>query len=463
MSKVLFVMRATTHFHYYRSIVEALLRRGHRVEAIFERYGEQWSPENYLEPVEELKKETDLFEYSKALNRADSKKWIIRYARMILNYNHNLNFENMPRYFRDRAVSTFPIALKILFKTWLARFLIERKIVGKLMRLIERSFPADKKIIEHIKSFRPDVVIASAGNLTSNSGDIEYTKAAKELNIKTVVPVISWDFLTTKGAIHIIPDRLLVWNKFHEEEALRYHRFPRKKMRIIGAPFFDKWFSLNGKEPELDRKSFCSKYGLRPEDKIILYLGSTGNIASGDSESRVVRDLREALDNSSFQELQKTQIAVRAHPAHWKIFETIKNIDNIKLIPEIGGVMPDNKNSLQLFYDSLYHSDVVVGLNTSGMIDSIVAGKPLIAMLVERHKSRQEKTAYFQQLLNSGAAGIARNTDEFLIEVKKIFDGFDERKPLRDAFIKEAIRPRGINISAGEAAAMEVENILEKI
>ena len=32
MAKVLFVMRATTHFHYYRSIVEAVAKRGYEVE-----------------------------------------------------------------------------------------------------------------------------------------------------------------------------------------------------------------------------------------------------------------------------------------------------------------------------------------------------------------------------------------------------------------------------------------------
>ena len=83
-------------------------------------------------------------------------------------------------------------------------------------------------------------------------------------------------------------------------------------------------------------------------------------------------------------------------------------------------------------------------------------------MLIERYRSRHEKTAYFQQLLKSDAANLARDGRGFAREFKKLLSGNDEHKKEREAFIKDAIRPRGFEISAGEAAIVEVENLLHE-
>ena len=457
---MLFVMRATTHFHYYRSIVEAAVRRGHKVEVLFERFGESWSAENYLEPIEESRRENGNFSHGQALNRKGWLKNVIGWSRRLLNYNHNLNFKDQPKYFRDRSVAMFPSYWKILFKNSLARFFFRKRTVGRFFRYVESKTSPEPSVVAHIKKISPEVVIASAGNLNADSADIEYIKAAKSLGVHTVIPVISWDFLTTKGTIHILPDRLLVWNKFHESEALKYHHFPEKNMRVIGAPVFDKWLSEIGKAPDLDRDSFAKKYGLRSEDPFVLYLGSTANVAA--DESWVVQEMRKALDESGDEALKKTQIIVRPHPAHWKIYGSIKNLKDVRIVPEIGGMMPDNKSALELFYDSVYHSVAIAGINTSGMIDAIIAGKPCIAMLIERYRSRHEKTAYFQQLLKSDAANLARDGRGFAREFKKLLSGNDEHKKEREAFIKDAIRPRGFEISAGEAAIVEVENLLHE-
>lgn len=448
-------MRATTHFHYYRSIVEALCKRGHEVKVLFARYGEWWSRDENLEPLEAVKREYPEFSYGRSLERNDYWFRPLVWNRILLNWHRNLQVRDMPRYFRNRALSILPFWASILLKTRPMRAFCKQSWVGKFSRSVEKRIPPDTNIMRQIKEMRPDLLVAPAGNLIGNSVDVEYTKAAAACNIPTVIPVISWDYLTTKGAIHIIPDRLFAWNEFHVEEAIRHHHFPRERIRITGSPMLDKWFSRL--EPSSSREEFCARFGLDPRAPLVTYLGSTPNVAV--DESWVATMLRDALDRETDERIRRIQIIVRPHPVHYKIYEKIAS-PGIVIVPKVGGVMPDSEEPLQLFYDTLYHSFAVVGINTSAMLDAIVVGKPCIAMLVEKYRGRQEKTLYFRQLMESNAADLARTPQEFLEALMKLLEGVDIHKEAREAFISEAVRPRDPKRPAGEIVAEEIEALI---
>ena len=451
MAKVLFIMRATTHFHYYRSIVEALVKRGHRVKVLFARFEERWSEGNYIAPILEFQKEVGKLEYGLAHSRI-KRQGSITYIRTILNYHRNLNIPTQPRYFRERVIAIMPIWLRLAFRYPL-RVVLRWSPTGRLMRYLEKKIPPGEEILKDIKDFNPAVVIASAGNLNGNSADVEYTKAAKYLGIPTVIPVISWDYLSTKGAIHIEPDRLLCWNRFHKAEAIKYHHFPEEKIRITGSPFFDKWFSEL--KPSLSRQEFCKIHGLAAEDPMIVYLGSTPNIAL--DESWVVADLRKALDDSSDPKIKKIQIILRPHPVHAEIYKKILT-DGITVIPKVAGKMPDTKEALEIFYDTLYHSAAAIGINTQAMLDAIAAGKPVLAMIVEKYRARQVKTSYFHHISDSGGVYLPKTAGESVNFISELVAGHDALKEKRENLISGLIRPRGI--SAGEAAADEIENLI---
>lgn len=444
MAKVLLVMRATTHFHFYASIVEALLERGEAVEVLFGKYGEWWSKDENLGPLQNLKQQYPNFSYSKAEGRRDSWRYFLFYSRGLLNYHRNLNIPGLPRYFRDRVIRGFPFWLSSLLKFSPVRLVFRKKFIGRILKPLENFIPPDRRILEKLKSLQPQVLVASAGNLFSNSVDVEYLKAAQHLEIKTVIPVISWDYLSTKGAFHIWPDLLLCWNSFHKREAVRNHNFSEERIKIAGSPFFDKWFK--NLSPSSNRSEFCSRYGLDSKLPIITYLGSSPTI-TGD-ESWVIKELSLILKDF--------QIILRSHPANWKIYQGL-NFKNVRLIPPEGGVMPDTQGSLQLFFDTLYHSLLAVGINTSAILDAIVLGKPAAVLLLEKYRSRQAKTSYFQDLLSSGAVEPANNFDELLEVARKHLEGRDESREGRERFILEFIRPWGKSRPAGEVAAEEIE------
>ena len=47
--------------------------------------------------------------------------------------------------------------------------------------------------------------------------------------------LFSWDNLSTKGALHVAPDRMFVWNARQVREAEELHGYPSSQVTVVGA------------------------------------------------------------------------------------------------------------------------------------------------------------------------------------------------------------------------------------
>ena len=60
------------------------------------------------------------------------------------------------------------------------------------------------------------------------------------------------------------------------------------------------------------------------------------------------------------------------------------------------------------YYNSLYHSAAIVGLNTSAFLEGAIVGRPVFATLLPEHHENQEGTIHFHYLLTVGAVCCTR-------------------------------------------------------
>lgn len=452
--KILFVARAADNFHNFKSVIEALVSRGHFVRFISDpAWDDKEAASKNLDAFQAANK--GFFEYGRAVRRDDWWRKILFHTRELLSYRSYLlpPRKDYRMFYRDRWKGYLPAALQSFFDYNLARFILKNNLVAMALRAFESVAPADRKISGDILKFKPDAVVTSPVNARFSSADLEYLKAAKAMKIPTALPVISWDNLTNKGLIHIVPDVLLVWSEEGKKEAILHHRIPERRIRITGAPVFDQWF-LKMKVSQT-KDGFCAKYKLRAEDPIVLYLGSSANIAR--DESWVLEQLRDGLDGDGA--LKNVQIIIRPHPANFRIYEKLK-LKDILVLPKEGRV-PNSEDSLKLFYDTLSYSLCTIGINTSGMIDTIIAGKPGMAFMPDEYKDSQLETLHFRHLFSSGALYGVKNAEEFTTALKKLLNGEDTRKKKREAFVEKFIRTNGLEIPAGEVAATEIEMLAE--
>jgi hypothetical protein len=270
----------------------------------------------------------------------------------------------------------------------------------------------------------------------------------------------SWDHLTTKGLIHEIPDRVLVWNEAQKREAIALHGVPADRVVVTGSQAYDHWFST---KPALDRAGFCRKVGLDPERPMVLYLCSSPFIAP--HEVGFVRSWMTAIRRSSDERLRGVSLLVRPHPqnaAQWENVDLAAEFEHAALWPKTG-VNPIGGVARSDYFDSMYHAEAVVGVNTSGMIESGILGKPVYSVLTEEFASTQEGTLHFQHLKNveGGLLYLAGSLEEHASQLSRLLaDGRSERQGTRQ-FIQAFIRPNGLDQAATPLVVEAVEHFAE--
>src|SRR5207245_2631923 len=155
--------------------------------------------------------------------------------------------------------------------------------------VLERAIPTSRRIDRFLRESAPDVVLATP-IIEFASSQVEYVKSARKLRIPSAVTVASWDNLTGKGLIRVVPDRVFVWNEIQVEEAVELHGMPPERVVATGAPKFDEWFE---RRPRGTYPEFALRVGLAPDRPFLLYVCSAPFIAP--EEVGFVRTWLEAL------------------------------------------------------------------------------------------------------------------------------------------------------------------------
>jgi len=448
--RILFALRDAEVFHY-KHILLTLAKRGHRIRIV---YDKRWSNAHALEKLQDCLKEFPRIEYGVAKTRTGISRDILFHVRELLSFRRYVVVRGQSSYYRDRWFGYLPkTAQRIFARPWMES-LLSMRMTGFFLKSIESVIPPVRRIMADIREFNPDVLFASPVTLRFSSSEVEYLKAAIRMHIPSVVSVLTWDNLTTKGLMHVFPDRLLVWNEVQASEAVVHQFFPKERIRITGSTLFDDW--ILHCSPSDAREEFCRAHGLRPEDPIITYLGSSSHMAS--DETWIIAQLRSAFDGSENQRTGRMQIIVRPHPAHYHIYEKI-NLRDVVAVPAKGSLR-DTEGALQLFYNTLYHSEAAIeGANTTAIIEAIIAKKPAIAYVSDEYKKTQMDTKHFNQLVSEGALYLASTAQEVVRIVGDIMRGNDTRICERENFVKKYIRPLGENRLAAECIADEIERM----
>src|SRR5262249_11549448 len=158
--------------------------------------------------------------------------------------------------------------------------------------------------------------------------------------------------------------------------------------------------------------------GLDPARPYVIYLGSSANIAK--NETWFVRELKNALANSTDPGLRDTQVLFRPHPANWEIGLPLLN-EGIAMWPR-QGTLPDSDDSFADFRDCLAHAQSVIGINTSGMLDAIIYGKATISPQLETYQFTQSKAQHFTWLRDHDTMYLVADAAEAAARIADIRD-----------------------------------------
>lgn len=434
--RVLFLMQYPGYLRYFDSTVRLLAERGHHVDVLFD------NPLKQPEGAEALDAVTGDVEVliGPAPRRPDVWGVVGRAMRGTIDYARYLHpsFADTP-YLRDRMRTALPPVFAWLGRWSHASEPTTRRLVTLLMAL-ERAIPSSARLERFIRSRRPDLVVVTP-LVVDRCPQVEFVKSANALGLPSVLCVASWDHLTTKGLIRLIPDLVTVWNEAQRAEALEFHGVPSGRILVTGAQPFDRWFTRT----PTGREEFCRMVGLRADRPFVLFVGSTASISAPDAEVRFVRSWVAAIRRD--RNLADVGILIRPHPynaTHWSDAD-VSDMPEVAIYPRKAN--PVNEQDRQVYFDSLYHSGAVVGVNTTAMIEAAIVGRTVHTITGDDFKETQGGTLHFRYLLSENG-GFLRIAEDLAAHTRQLAETLRTPEIGRQAcerFVNAFIRPHGID------------------
>ncbi len=235
------------------------------------------------------------------------------------------------------------------------------------MRKLERATPAVRVATRFVAAQRPDAVLVTPLLHPLNHHQVEYTKAAIQLGIPVVYGINSWDNVTTKGDLFVMPDRTYVWNAFQAEEMVRYLEVPAESIRTIGAWRMDPFLALS---PSDSRDALLRARGLDPARRTLVYVCSS-QLAGDDEDAFLASWL--AVVAAQFAEPDRPNLILRPHPRRPLDLQSIRRRWGPTASVSVQTQLMDEQD----LYDELSVADAAVGVNTSAILQAIALGKPV--------------------------------------------------------------------------------------
>ena len=449
---------AITHLGFLRnfeSTLALLAERGHTVHLVTDR-GSTGGVVDGMPIVERLQAAFPGAFSVETIRASKDDRWstLSSGVREGLNYLRYLSpaFADAPK-LRERGRKQAPAPL-----VWMSGLPVVRSRRGisalsQVLRRVERAIPYRPEVDAAFDRLRPDVLLVTP-LLYFGSRQVDYVRAARARGIRSVLAVGSWDHLTTKGLIHELPDRIVVWNELQRTEAVELHGARPDQVTVTGAQAYDHWFTTR---PSATREAFCARVALPPERPYLLYLCSSPFIAPREVE--VVKRWIGAIRGSRCERLRSIGVLVRPHPqnaAQWADVD-VAEFGDASVYPR-AGANPIGLDARSEYYDSIYHSHAVVGINTSALIESGIIGRLVYSFRVPELSGTQEGTLHFRHLKREGLLQLADTLDEHLAQLERSFHSTDADQQRVRAFTQLFVRPYGFN----EAATPRVVRAIEE-
>lgn len=229
--------------------------------------------------------------------------------------------------------------------------------------------------VRQLRAQAPDVVLLAS---VTNGGapQMDHLKVALTLGLPVSLPVYSWDHLSGKAVLHVVPSQVLVWNETQRHEAIALHGLPAARVEVTGAYGYEQWLS---REASTSREAFCAACGLDPARVVLVYVCSVLS-RPAPPEAPFVLDWIRAVRSSSDPALRDAGIIVRPHPERLDEWEGV-SFEGLGAVA-LRGRNPIDPESKDEYFHTLHHASAVVGLVTSAFIEAAVVGRPSLTVEV---------------------------------------------------------------------------------
>ena len=434
--RILFSVRKPANVRHYDSVLRELATRGHEIDLVKEHVGAKlWPP--FVLALAEAHPNIRL---SHSPSTVQNPWWELatrlRRARFYLRFFAPAYHDAPALLERARKRSPKPAVRLAEAPGVGAR---GRRLLARIVDALEQSTRSAALFHDYLRERRPDLVILTP-LVVLKTTQLDIARAARELGIRSLFGVASWDHLSSKGELSFQPQYVTVWNDVQRREAVELHGIDADRIMVTGAQLFDEWFE---RRPSTTREEFCARVGLRHDKPIVLYVCSSMLEGSPPEPPFVMQWLRR-LRESGHPPLEDCGILVRPHFQSTDAWQgvDVTDLDHAVCWPPLGDAPVDARSKAD-YFDSMYHAAAVVGINTSAMIEAAIVNRPIYTVELPEFRDSQAGTVHFHYLQDPTAPLLrsSRTLEEHTRALAEVLNGRDPEPDRSARFVRNFVRP----------------------
>jgi len=320
-------------------------------------------------------------------------------------------------------------------------FLLARPHIRKIARTLDFLLVKNIDYVPVFNKYNPDLVFMAH---LFEGPEAHILREAKKRGIKTMGFINSWDKITARCIMRLLPDKAIVFNNIVKNEMITHNEMHDHDIFVSGLPQYDEHFI----GIRLDRAEFFKRIGVDSSKKIIVY--APMGRAFSNSDWDMIDLLYSLNDKGRFGE--DIAILVRFQPNDFVDEAELKKRPN--LIYDCPGIRFSSKRGadwdmdfgeIKHLSDTLSYMSILVCYASSVSIDAAVFDKPVININFEinpnekliKSPTQYYKMEHYKKALDTGGICMVNNEDDLIASVNRYLENPSLDKEGRRVLVKQ--------------------------
>ncbi len=328
-----------------------------------------------------------------------------------------------------------------IFLYAISRFLsllLAHRAVRRVVRWLDEQIPDEKIFDAYFDGYCPDVVFLA--NLFDWI-EIQMLREAQKRLVRTVGLVNSFDKITAKGFMRLMPNILLVPNPAVCADAVKYADVSTDAIKVVGFPEYDVYANKDGL---LSHADFFAKLNIDASKRLVLFSPFGQAFSRSDWDMiDIIFEITHAMDAVLLVRFPPNdtvdQNELKKHPGpHY-------DIPGIRFTTKRGMDWDMTKEEFIYLKNTLHHASLVVSYASSIAVDAAILDKPIIAVGFEVRSDQtlfqtptlRYGTTHYKRVLVTGAIKLARSKTELAEWIRKYLEDPSIDREGRQRLVRE--------------------------
>lgn len=322
----------------------------------------------------------------------------------------------------------------------IANHILARRWVRKLVRALDYRLIRSNVFTEFFEKYNPAAVFLAH---LFDDHEISLLREARRRSIPAIGFINSWDKLTTRHSLRLLPDSLVVFNDIVKQEAMTYADMKEKDIFVSGVPQYD--WHVNYKA--VSRETFCEKNKLDPTKKIIVYAPMGKAFSNSDWDivdmlNKIITE-RQGRDAQLFVRFQPNDFVDERELAKrpWLRYA----MPGIRF-SRVRGVNWDMSfDDIKSLTDTLANAHLFICYASSMSVEAAIFDKPAINInfevkekeLMSKSPTFFYKTEHYQKALKSGGIRMPKSKEELAAAINEYLTHPEHDREGRKRLVRE--------------------------